>query len=64
MATIRIYEDQENRIAETKRNKDSNLGLKDHNQQGQPGLQHQKRAVLGVLHNNCHRNKPVSARLF
>ncbi|XP_074095853.1 cyclin A [Cotesia typhae] len=58
MATIRIYEDQENRIAETKRNKDSSLGLKDHNQQGQPGLQHQKRAVLGVLHNNCHRNKP------
>ncbi|XP_008549422.1 cyclin-A1 [Microplitis demolitor] len=58
MATIRIYEDQENRITDTRRNKDNNLVLKDHNQQGQPGLQQQKRAVLGVLHNNCHRNKP------
>ncbi|KAF7997852.1 hypothetical protein HCN44_009250 [Aphidius gifuensis] len=54
MATIRVHEDQENRIGDTRRIKD-NHGLRDH--QGH-GLQQQKRAVLGVLQSNCHRNKP------
>ncbi|KAK0158871.1 hypothetical protein PV328_009814 [Microctonus aethiopoides] len=55
MATIRVHEDQENRMTEVRRGKE-NVPLRDHHQG--PGLQHQKRAVLGVLHNNCHRNKP------
>ncbi|XP_034944617.1 G2/mitotic-specific cyclin-A [Chelonus insularis] len=56
MATIRIYDDQENRITETRRGKEN--ALRDHHQGH--GVQ-QKRAVLGVLHNNCHRNKPENS---
>ncbi|XP_076624758.1 cyclin A isoform X2 [Colletes latitarsis] len=46
MATIRVHEDQENRIADIRRGKD-NITVP---------LQATKRAVLGVLHNNCTRN--------
>ncbi|THK33267.1 cyclin-A2 [Diachasma alloeum] len=53
MATIRVHEDQENRINDARRGKE-NGGLREH----QGGLGQQKRAVLGVLHNNCHRAKP------
>ncbi|KAG7204794.1 hypothetical protein KM043_005201 [Ampulex compressa] len=51
MATIRVHEDQENRIADVRRGKE-NIAVPVQNQ----GLQQTKRAVLGVLHNNCNRN--------
>ena len=55
MDTIRVHEDQENRVADNRRGKE-NTSVTLHNQ-----AQQQKRAVLGVLHNNCVRNtKPVS----
>ncbi|XP_035723781.1 cyclin-A2-like isoform X2 [Vespa mandarinia] len=50
MATIRVHEDQENRIADIFRGKE-NIVVPAQNQV----LQQTKRAVLGVLHNNCHR---------
>lgn len=55
MATIRVHEDQENRVTEIRRGKENTtVPLQNQTQQ-------QKRAVLGVLHNNCVRNtKPVS----
>ena len=59
MATIRVHEDQENRIAEGRRGKE-NISASLQNQ-----AQQQKRAVLGVLHSNCPRNtKPVSLTRF
>ena len=51
MATIRVHEDQENRIADIRRGKE-NITLPLQTQTLQP----MKRAVLGVLHNNCNRN--------
>ncbi|CAK9825104.1 G2/mitotic-specific cyclin-A [Anthophora retusa] len=51
MATIRVHEDQENRIADVRRGKE-NITMPLQNQ----ALQQTKRAVLGVLHNNCNRN--------
>ncbi|CAL7945136.1 unnamed protein product [Xylocopa violacea] len=49
MATIRIHEDQENRIGDVRRGKENiTMPLQT--------LQPTKRAVLGVLHNNCKRN--------
>lgn len=57
MATIRVHEDQENRvIAEIRRAKENISVSQNQNQQ-------QKRAVLGVLHNNCPRNtKPENCK--
>ncbi|XP_015178049.1 PREDICTED: G2/mitotic-specific cyclin-A isoform X2 [Polistes dominula] len=49
MATIRVHEDQENRIADIFRGKENILPAQNQ------VLQQSKRAVLGVLHNNCHR---------
>ncbi|XP_033216332.1 cyclin-A2 [Belonocnema kinseyi] len=50
MATIRVHEDQENRVTEIRRGKENTtMPLQNQTQQ-------QKRAVLGVLHNNCVRN--------
>lgn len=55
MATIRVHEDQENRISDVRRGKE-NISVPLQSQTLQPT----KRAVLGVLHNNCNRNtKPV-----
>ncbi|XP_017757033.1 PREDICTED: cyclin-A2 [Eufriesea mexicana] len=51
MATIRVHEDQENRINDVRRGKE-NITVPIQNQT----LQLTKRAVLGVLHNNCNRN--------
>lgn len=51
MATIRVHEDQENRISDVRRGKE-NINVPLQNQTLQPT----KRAVLGVLHNNCNRN--------
>ncbi|XP_012164882.1 cyclin-A2 [Bombus terrestris] len=51
MATIRVHEDQENRISDVRRGKE-NISVPLQNQTLQPT----KRAVLGVLHNNCNRN--------
>ncbi|KOC66169.1 G2/mitotic-specific cyclin-A [Habropoda laboriosa] len=51
MATIRVHEDQENRIADVRRGKE-NITMPLQSQT----LQATKRAVLGVLHNNCNRN--------
>ncbi|XP_053976658.1 cyclin-A2 isoform X1 [Hylaeus anthracinus] len=51
MATIRVHEDQENRIVDIRRGKD-NITVPLQSQTLQPT----KRAVLGVLHNNCTRN--------
>ncbi|KZC10100.1 PREDICTED: cyclin-A2 [Dufourea novaeangliae] len=51
MATIRVHEDQENRIAEIRRSKE-NITVPLQTQT----LQQTKRAVLGVIHNNCNRN--------
>ncbi|XP_076249805.1 cyclin A [Calliopsis andreniformis] len=51
MATIRVHEDQENRITDVRRGKESiSVPLQTQT------LQQTKRAVLGVLHNNCNRN--------
>lgn len=57
MATIRVHEDQENRvIADIRRQGKENASVPLQNQN-----QQQKRAVLGVLQNNCPRaSKPVS----
>lgn len=61
MATIRVHEDQENRIGDVRRIKDA-TAVGSH--QGHP-LQQTKRPVLAVLHNNCHRNaKTVSIMPF
>ncbi|KAI4477716.1 PREDICTED: cyclin-A2 isoform X2 [Polistes canadensis] len=49
MATIRVHEDQENRITDIFRGKENILPAQNQ------VLQQSKRAVLGVLHNNCHR---------
>lgn len=51
MATIRVHEDQENRMVDVRRGKE-NITVPLQNQT----LQASKRAVLGVLHNNCKRN--------
>lgn len=60
MATFRVHEDQENRIVDVRRGKE-NITVPLQNQT----LQASKRAVLGVLHNNCKRNsKPVRIHLF
>lgn len=58
MATIRVHEDQENRIAADLRGRGK--GLNGTVSQNQAPYQN-KRAVLGVLHNNCAGNisKPV-----
>ncbi|XP_017881629.1 cyclin-A2 [Ceratina calcarata] len=50
MATIRVHEDQENRIGDVRRGKE-NITMPLQSQLLQP----QKRAVLGVIHNNCNR---------
>ncbi|XP_051168900.1 cyclin-A2 [Leptopilina boulardi] len=51
MASIRVHEDQENRvIAEIRRQGKENASVQHQNQ-----TQQQKRAVLGVLQNNCPR---------
>lgn len=56
MATIRVHADQENRVADVRRAKEK-VSLPVSSQI----LQQNKRAVLGVLHNNCSRNsKPVT----
>ncbi|XP_043267206.1 cyclin-A2 [Venturia canescens] len=52
MATIRIHEDQENRIVDVRRGKENSVN------QTNP-LQQNKRPVLAVLHNNCHRNAKI-----
>ncbi|XP_076302514.1 cyclin A isoform X1 [Lasioglossum baleicum] len=54
MATIRVHEDQENRIVDIRRGKE-NIHVPFQAQT----LQQSKRAVLGVIHNNCHRNSKV-----
>ncbi|XP_015596882.1 cyclin-A2 [Cephus cinctus] len=54
MATIRVHEDQENRIAADIRRGKENTTVNLNNGQQQP--LNNKRAVLGVIHNNCHRN--------
>lgn len=59
MATIRVHEDQENRIADIFRGKE-NIVVPAQNQV----LQQTKRAVLGVLHNNCHRIVKTVCILF
>lgn len=51
MATIRVHEDQENRYADIRRGKE-NITMPLQSQTLQPT----KRAVLGVLSNNCNRN--------
>ncbi|XP_076227714.1 cyclin A isoform X2 [Nomia melanderi] len=51
MATIRVHEDQENRIADIRRGKE-NITVPLQTQTLQPS----KRAVLSVIHNNCNRN--------
>lgn len=52
MATIRVHEDQENRITDVLRGKE-NISVPNPSQ----GLQQNKRAVLGVINNNnCLRN--------
>ncbi|XP_066592449.1 cyclin-A2-like [Prorops nasuta] len=51
MATFRVHEDQENRIAEIRRGKE-NIPMTIQNQ----AMQQSKRAVLGVIQNNCLRN--------
>ncbi|XP_015521403.1 cyclin-A2 [Neodiprion pinetum] len=54
MATIRVHEDQENRITDILRGKE-NISIPNPSQ----GLQQSKRAVLGVINNNCLRtSKP------
>ncbi|XP_033320775.2 cyclin A isoform X1 [Megalopta genalis] len=54
MATIRVHEDQENRIADIRRGKENiTIPLQTKT------LQQSKRAVLGVIHNNCNRNSKV-----
>lgn len=58
MATIRVHEDQENRIAADLRGRGKNIN----GTMAQTQAQYQnKRAILGVLHNNCVGNisKPV-----
>ncbi|XP_012268208.1 cyclin-A2 [Athalia rosae] len=50
MATIRVHEDQENRIADVMRTKE-NITVPNPSQ----GLQQSKRAVLGIINNNCLR---------
>lgn len=50
MATIRVHEDQENRMNDVRRGKES-ITVPIQSQT----LQLTKRAVLGVLHNNCNR---------
>lgn len=49
MATIRVHEDQENRIVDILRGKE-NIVVP-----AQSQVLQTKRTVLGVLHNNCHR---------
>jgi len=64
MATIRIHqEDQENRITADLRGR----GKENHiivSTQTQTLQQQNKRAVLGVLHNNCARNVIKSVRIY
>lgn len=60
MATIRIHEDQENRIAADLRRGKGGLNVP--MAQTQAPYQN-KRAVLGVLHNNCAGNIPKSVRM-
>lgn len=59
MATIRVHEDQENRvIADIRRQGKENASVPLQNQN-----QQQKRAVLGVLQNNCPRaSKPENCK--
>lgn len=60
MATIRVHEDQENRIAaDLRRGKGINVTMAPN----QAPFQN-KRAVLGVLHNNCAGNIPKPVRMF
>lgn len=60
MATIRVHEDQENRITDVLRGKENIQGPNP-----TQSLQQSKRAVLGVINNNnCLRNsKPVISHL-
>lgn len=53
MATIRIHEDQENRIVDLRRGKENSAN------QANPLQLQNKRPVLAVLHNNCHRNAKI-----
>ncbi|XP_029174789.1 cyclin-A1 isoform X2 [Nylanderia fulva] len=57
MATIRVYqEDQENRVGADVRGRGKENLVAATSAQTQQGFQANKRAVLGVLHNNCPRH--------
>lgn len=57
MATIRVYqEDQENRVGADVRGRGKENLVAATSAQTQQGFQANKRAVLGILHNNCPRH--------
>lgn len=61
MATIRVHEDQENRITNDLRGRGKKTVATTLAAQAQ-ALQQGKRAVFGVLHTNCSQNVPRFVR--